>query len=388
MIVAVVVVVVVILAFIGLYFAGAIPGLKPSSTSSGVSDSFSSARAAASSAASRYSSTYPTLAATIGLGLQQPLAGTPSDLAPAAGCTVVPVSGAPTSFTVPAGAGGASSGSLPFWWFIYTGSTGMLFVIVLNGQATALATVATGGSCQASFSSLSAIPADVIDSGAAASAAAPGVAGGAAFLQNHTHANAIFLLLGGVSVSGFGTGAAWEVFYSDCSYAAGSSATSAAQFSASVNGTLGTLTTSATATAACGSLIPGGGTSGGGGGNLGSSITLSTPSEASAGGSYWYNFTVQAAGGGLVWNNMAIEIVHSTGGIVNPSPTWTVNVLSITGSVLATYSLYTGSWTTGGGSSVSASQSLEVETGTSLSGDDLALLGTGSFSGELQTYIP
>jgi hypothetical protein len=389
MIVAVVVVVaIVVVAFLGLYFAGAIPGLKPSSPgSSGLT--FSGARTAAASATSSYTSTYPNLVLAAGLGLQQPLAGTPSDLAPSGGgCTATPVTGAPTSFTVPAGAGGSSTGSVPFWWFIYAGSTGELFVIVVNGQATVLATVAIGGSCTSPFGSLSAIPSTVVDSNAAATSADGSAGGGSSFLQHNGSANAIFLLIGGVSVSGFSTGPSWEILYSLCSFAAGGSTSSQPQFSAMVDGISGNVLTHHQADLPCtGSLIPTPGSTSGGGSGLSSDISLGTPTEASAGtASYFYNFTVQSAGGGLTWHDLLIEFV--SGAVPVNSIGWTATVDGITGSMVASYNFTTLSWSSGGSTAVNAGQTLSVHSAASLSGDSLELVGIGSISGIVEVLVP
>ncbi len=390
MIIAVVVVVVVIVAFLGLYFAGAIPGLKPSSSASSTGVTFSAARTAAQSASGSYSSTYPNLVAVLGIGLNQPLSGQASQLGPpgGSGCTVTLLSGAQNTITVPAGASGGPSGSLPFWEFIYSGATGMLLVIVINGQGSALATIATGGSCTPTFSSYSAIPSGVIDSSAAASAAGATTAG-AAFLKNNSNANAVFFLFGGASLGGFGTGASWLITYSECSFAVGGGTGNQPQFEAILNASSGAVTTSSASTSACNGILPTPGGGGGGGGGLASNIAMGTPSEShSAGSPYWYNFTVQSAGGGLTWNNLDLELVNSTGMPLNPQSTWTATVLSIPGTSVATYSFQTFGWTSGGSTTITAAQVLSVSTPTSLSGDDLNLLGTGSFSGLVQVAIP
>lgn len=392
MIIAVVVVVLVVVAFLGLYFAGAIPGLKPSSGSSSTGVTFSAARASADSAASSYSSSYPNLEAVLGFGLSSSLSGNASEVVGASSsCHPQLLSGASGTVTVPAGNGGAGSGSLPFWEFVFGGTSGVLVVTVINGAASAFATVATGGGCSAGFGSGSgsALPANVIDSSTAAADAGNASVGGATFLKNNPNANAVFLLIGGVSFGGFG-GASWAVLYSACSFSVGSTTASAPQFEAILNATTGSVTLSNSATSACSSLIPNpsaGGT--GGGTTLGSAIAMGSPVEANAGGSYWYNITVQSAGSGLTWNEMDLELLAPGNSPVVPHSGWVGSVLSLGGSTpVASWDFYTFQWTSGGSTTVSSSQTLSIVTTTSLSGDTLQLLGVGQYSGTVPVALP
>jgi len=127
---------------------------------------------------------------------------------------------------------------------------------------------------------------------------------------------------------------------------------------------------------------------------LGTALALGTPGEASKGAgattNNWYNFSVQSAGGGLILNNLQFQVQTPSGQIVTPGGSWTLNVLGITGTVVGTYSLSTNAWTLGGTSVVSSQMliSLNAVGATGLSGDNMIVIGTGSFQGSIQVAIP
>jgi hypothetical protein len=128
---------------------------------------------------------------------------------------------------------------------------------------------------------------------------------------------------------------------------------------------------------------------------LGTALALGSPNEANVGAGaaakFWYNFSVQSAGGGLVMNNLNFQVQTASGGIVAAAGTWTLNVLSLTGTTIATYNLATGLWTLGGSLLLTSQQTLAyMSTGAtgSLSGDNLIVSGSGSFQGSISVSIP
>jgi flagellin-like protein len=122
---------------------------------------------------------------------------------------------------------------------------------------------------------------------------------------------------------------------------------------------------------------------------LGTALALGTPAEASKGTNNWYNFSVQSAGGGILLNNLNFQVQTSSGGIVPVGGSWTFNVLSLTGSVVGTYAMSTGTWTLGGTTAVSSQQQFVLNAVSSaLSGDTLVTIGTGSYQGSISTNIP
>jgi len=122
---------------------------------------------------------------------------------------------------------------------------------------------------------------------------------------------------------------------------------------------------------------------------LGTALALGPPSEATAGTGHWYNFSVQSAGGGILLNNLIFQVKTVSGNIVTPAGLTTVNVLGLSGSVVATYTYATAVWATNGASPVSNQQTLIFGSTTSnLSGDTLVVLGTGSYSGSISVAIP
>jgi len=130
---------------------------------------------------------------------------------------------------------------------------------------------------------------------------------------------------------------------------------------------------------------------------LGTALAVQTPVEAqpSAASLHFYNFSIQSAGGGLILNNLIFQVVTPGGTIVvTTAAGWALNVLGITGSVIGTYAITaaTPSWTLGGTVLVSSQQTIALTTpaaaASSLSGDKLIIVGTGTFSGSISVNIP
>jgi flagellin-like protein len=121
---------------------------------------------------------------------------------------------------------------------------------------------------------------------------------------------------------------------------------------------------------------------------LGTALTLGTPLENSVAGKFWYNFTVQAAGGGLVMNNLNFQIQSSGGGIVTPLAGWTLNVIGLTATSVASYNMVAGTWTTGPTTALSSSMVISLLTQTSMSGNTFVVSGAGSFQGTVNTAVP
>lgn len=120
---------------------------------------------------------------------------------------------------------------------------------------------------------------------------------------------------------------------------------------------------------------------------LGTALALGSPVEVSKGTNFWYNFSVQSAGGGLQANNLNFQVQGATGAIVSPTG-WTLNVLGLTGSSVATYSMTTGAWTSGGTTALGSSQQIALDSTVNLSGDTLIVSGAGSFAGSITVAIP
>ena len=126
---------------------------------------------------------------------------------------------------------------------------------------------------------------------------------------------------------------------------------------------------------------------------IGTSLALNKPNEASKGATNWYNFSVASAGGGLLLNNLVFQ-VQGPGGtiVVTTAAGWTLNVLGLTGSTIGTYAITsaTPSWTLGGTTPVSSSQTIVLTSpaATLLNGDTLVVVGAGSFSGSISVSIP
>ncbi|MCI4343176.1 MAG: hypothetical protein L3J92_03550 [Thermoplasmata archaeon] len=159
-----------------------------------------------------------TIVAAEGLGLSGGITSPNLDSIGQSGCDYTPSPGAPTTVSFPGTPSNASAGELSTWIFFAknTAASAILLIEVSDGSATPLVT-ATGASCITTFTSLGAINATgVLDSPAIASELNQG--GGATFLQNHTGATEVFILLGGDSAtSGNPT---WTLLYSTCAFTA------------------------------------------------------------------------------------------------------------------------------------------------------------------------
>jgi flagellin-like protein len=122
---------------------------------------------------------------------------------------------------------------------------------------------------------------------------------------------------------------------------------------------------------------------------LGSTLAVAPPKEAAKGTNNWYNFSVQSAGGGILLNNLNFQVQTSSGGIVVPGGSWTFTVLGLSGGSVATYTPSTGTWASGGTTSVSTSQTFVLNAvSTPLSGDVLIISGSGSYQGSISVNIP
>jgi flagellin-like protein len=127
---------------------------------------------------------------------------------------------------------------------------------------------------------------------------------------------------------------------------------------------------------------------------LGTALALSAPGEASKGAgattNWWYNFTVQAAGGALILNNLQFQIQTPSGTIVAAGASWTLNVLNLQGVSIAVYSFTTNAFTSGGTTLLTSQHTFALNAvgASSINGDSMIVIGTGSFQGSISVAIP
>jgi archaeal type IV pilus assembly protein PilA len=123
---------------------------------------------------------------------------------------------------------------------------------------------------------------------------------------------------------------------------------------------------------------------------IGTQLAVSPAKESTAGTTNWYNFTVQSAGGGLQLSNLVFQVRTTNGAFVSLPGASTMTVIGLTGATVGTYTISSGTWASGGSTSVSNQQQIILTTPstTSLSGDVLVILGSGTFSGSIQATIP
>jgi flagellin-like protein len=123
---------------------------------------------------------------------------------------------------------------------------------------------------------------------------------------------------------------------------------------------------------------------------LGTALALGSPGEASnAATNHWYNFSVQSAGGGLTLGGLNFQVQTATGSIVTLPGGATLNVYGLTGNSVGVYTLATGSWASGGSTTVTSQMLIVLYTaGTSISGDKVVVSGSGSFAGSISVNVP
>jgi hypothetical protein len=122
---------------------------------------------------------------------------------------------------------------------------------------------------------------------------------------------------------------------------------------------------------------------------LGAALALAAPSEAATSTNNWYNFSVESAANDLLLGNLSFQIETVSGLVVNPSGSWTLSVLTVSGTTIGSFSMVSASWIFGSTLAASAGEVLCLDAvGTPLSGDDLVVAGTGSFTGSITVVIP
>jgi hypothetical protein len=348
-----------------------------SNSSSAGAQSYSQARPSADGAASNYQG--GGWALVLAAGIDSASSETsPLNLSALGGanCSFQPAPGLSSEITLPAYIGNRSAGLAPAWVFGYRDGAGAIAIVtVLNGHATVLGTL-SGSLCTTIFGLLSAIPAGVIDSPAAAKAVAPFAQ---PFLSLHPNASAEFTLVGGISFLGKGTGPEWEVTYSTCTLGPSASGTGT-QFNATVNAVSGAVTYSQTTPSiACGSSTTSAPTP------IGSVLAFGSAGLSTSGGYTNYSFLVLTASSGIRWVNLTASVETGSGVTVNSG--WVLDAVTPAGVTVATYDPTTQVWTGSPTQAILAGDSLTLRSSTSLSGDLLILTGTGSFGGTMTLPI-
>ena len=122
---------------------------------------------------------------------------------------------------------------------------------------------------------------------------------------------------------------------------------------------------------------------------IGTALALGTPVPATNKWAHWYNATVASAGGGITMGATNWQFKTPSGSIVSPAANWTLNVLSITATVVGTYNLATGVWTLGGTTPLTSQMQVVIYSGSvALDGDNAIISGSGSYSGAISVSIP
>lgn len=377
--VAVIVVVLLLLAATGV-----LPWFN--SGAGGGPRSFSQARSESQPAANNYPGGPWTLGAAVaaipGVTMTLPFNATVgTNTTATSGCSLTQL--AKGNLTI-AGSQNISGGSSNEWVFLFKNTAGSALFVSDNDGTVQLVGTLSGSVCGSAFSALNPIPSTVVDSTAAA--ATVGAAGGYAFLRAHPHANATIEAIGGISFFGITVPAQWLFVYSTCAINLGGATTSGiggAEFMANVSLATGQLL--GTQSGNCGGP-PGGGVSP----PLGAELAFGPAVEASAGPSYWYNFTVQSASNGLPFAGISLGFQTTTGAPLTLAAA-SITAVNLAGTPVATYSLATNSWSSGGPGIIQAGDQLVVRTSTNLAGmgDRMLVSGVTPYAtGSLSVNIP
>jgi hypothetical protein len=375
------VIVIIILAVAGLWYLGYLPGKSSSSSPSPPTPlSYSQAEPGANNYAQEQSGApwQLNIAGGISFGSSTPVNTTAS--------SGEPCPSTPSSFTTwPADSAGVGSGKTPLWLFEFRSQSGAELGVLDNGGTyTTAYSWAAGSSCVNGPSSP--LPTSgLIDSTTAASVADS--AGASAFLSANTGADDEYVLYQSGS---FGT--VWYFEYSLCLADTGKLSGVEATFSAEVNATTGSVVSSSTSTATCGSGPSKPYTLG-----LGPVGTSVNP----AGNTFYDNFSVSPSAG-LTTALFALKITtpsanvvptsaavcsSASGGFVAcsapPTGTWYAVLVGPTGTWLASFpSSSGGSIWNGGTVAVSAADSLAIISSGTLagSGDSMTVYGVNGAS--------
>lgn len=277
------------------------------------------------------------------------------------------------------GSSNVSQGSTSAWVFGFSdGGSEFLLVSAVAG-VTALAGTVNGTTCPDQPPAGAAFPDSAIDPTFASVTAAH--AGGTAFLSGHPNAN---VTLTGVNhLVGAGLlGAQWIVTYSDCP-AVTSLQLSGSFFSATVNASTGFLEAASNYTGSCPwvgevATTP-----------LNLELAVTNAFVASAGSTFWYNFTVRLVVVPMTLGELGFALEGSSGLPLN-IPNIDLSVVGLSGSVLGTFDLTSGAWTAGSGASLTAGCVVVLSSPVDLSGQGnwLNVTGRGVFSGSVSLAIP
>jgi hypothetical protein len=353
LLVVVIVIVVAAVVLAGLYFGGIGPFAAAKSNShsgpSGGSGTFSQAATTAASSASSTQGGPWTLIGGVGVLISTAVAVNTTALnatASGGGCQAKVLSGASSITSIPSSTSAPSSGLANAWVIWYANaSNGVLEVAVFSGTATPIITLGLYGGCSTGVTELS-LPSDYIDSPAAAATAAN--SGGTTFQGKYSAVDVEYILAPSVTTSlggGIAITASWDISYTTCALGADNGKTldgePAAQFTASINATSGTLIRSENSTEACPSAS----------GSSNNNVDLATDcytvpfTEQNMGATYWNNGTLACSVSTLTAGDLDVAVENNATSAVVSTTGFTLQIVNITNNdVVSTYSFATNTW--------------------------------------------
>lgn len=121
-------------------------------------------------------------------------------------------------------------------------------------------------------------------------------------------------------------------------------------------------------------------------------FALSPAVEQGRAGAYWYNFSVSTSCCGLTLGELVFQVQSQSGQVIAlDNASILVRSTAPLGSIVATYSVSTSEWTSGGSALMSNQQSIDLLCANDLrsQGDVMVVLGHGgAFTGSVSVAIP
>ncbi len=380
----VVAIVVVVAIVAGLILTGILPLSSTPGTSA--PQSFSASRQAAQTAADGAAGGPWNLLLVTGFASLGTFNSTPANVTGLAGalsgttCTFA-ASGMPTAKLTATAVGNVSQGAAGIWLFLFSNHSGATLLVASSAGSTTVVGTVSGSGCDLAAAGFTSIPAGGLIDSSTASATADS-SGGYGFLALHPEANATWVLLGGFTTGGISIGPVWLVEYLTCSLS-GPGPASGAAFEAILSASSGTVLLARSMSINCPSAA--GSTT-----SIGQMLALGPPTESAVGSQFWYNWTILAAAGGLTWSDTILKLTTPAGGTVAVPTGSTFTVVSLSGSVVATFDLATSAWSGQSDTVITSTETLDLAITENLAGmnDDLQVQGTGAFSGAVVEAIP
>lgn len=121
-------------------------------------------------------------------------------------------------------------------------------------------------------------------------------------------------------------------------------------------------------------------------------LALDRPTEQQNSLNHWYNFTVESAGGGLQWRAFNLQVLTSTGTLIDTTKGWSAEAVDLNLSPIGSFEFMNGTGTTNSSAPLASSDTLVLDSGTTSlggAGDTLNVLVVAlCLGGSISVSIP